>query len=108
LTLDLQRFDFDYNTFQRVKLNDRFEFPLELDVSAFLDPESFETPDCCEYELKSVIIHRGGPYGGHYHAFMNDELGEGNWHLTMPDEFLAEPEKIEKKVFNPKDHMTDE
>jgi hypothetical protein len=55
-----------------------------------------------------VIIHRGGAYGGHYHAFIQDELKEGNWHLEMPEQFLAEPVKIEKKTFNPKDHMTDE
>jgi len=70
LTIDLNRFDFDYNTFQRVKVNDRFEYPLELNLSGFLDPESVETPDSCEYELKSVIIHRGGAYAGHYHAFI--------------------------------------
>jgi ubiquitin C-terminal hydrolase len=70
LTLDLNRFDFDYNTLQRVKVNDRFEFPLELDVSPFLDPEAVEIPENCQYELKSVIIHRGGAYGGHYHAYV--------------------------------------
>jgi len=26
----------------------------------------------------------------------------------MPEQFLAEPVKIEKKIFNPKDHMTEE
>lgn len=93
---------------QRVKVNDKFEFPLELNLSGFLDPESFETSDTCEYELKSIIIHRGGAYGGHYHAFINDEIKEGNWHLEMPEQFLPEPVKIEKKTFNPKDHMTDE
>lgn len=81
LTIDLNRFDFDYNTFQRVKVNDRFEYPLELDLSAHLDPEAVVVPEDCVYELKSVIIHRGGAYGGHYHAYIQDEIGEGNWHL---------------------------
>lgn len=108
LTLDLNRFDFNYNTFQREKVNERFEFPLELDVSAFLDPEAFETNDNCQYELKSVIIHRGGAYGGHYHAYIQDELKEGLWHLEMPAEFQKEPTKLEKKAFNAKDHMTEE
>jgi len=108
LTVDLNRFDFDYNTFQRVKVNDRFEFPLELDVSAHLDPEAFETPENCQYELKSVIIHRGGAYGGHYHAYIQDELREGVWHLEMPESFQKDPTVVEKKTFNPKDHMTEE
>jgi ubiquitin carboxyl-terminal hydrolase 40 len=91
-----------------VKVNDRFEYPLELDLSAHLDPESVELPENCIYELKSVIIHRGGAYGGHYHAYIQDELGEGSWHLEMPAEFKKEPEVVNKKVFNPKDHMTEE
>ena len=66
----MNRFDFDYNTLQRIKVNDRFEYPLELDVSPFLDPEALENPENCIYELKSVIIHRGGAYGGHYHAYI--------------------------------------
>ena len=45
LTVNLLRFDFDYNTLQRKKVNDRFEFPLELNMSDHLDPESFEEPD---------------------------------------------------------------
>ena len=107
LTIDLNRFDFDYTTFQRVKVNDRFEYPLELDLSAHLDAEAVELPENCIYELKSVIIHRGGAYGGHYHAFIQDELGEGNWHLDMPAEFKKDPEVVHKKAFNPKEHMTE-
>ena len=68
--MDLLRFDFDYNTFQRVKVNDRFEYPLELDMSPYLEPDTSEKPEDTIYELKSIIIHRGGPYGGHYHAFI--------------------------------------
>ena len=94
LTIDLNRFDFDYETMQRVKVNDRFEYPLELDLSPHLDPEALELPENCIYELKSIIIHRGGAYGGHYHAFIQDELSEGNWHLEMPASFKADPEII--------------
>lgn len=76
--------EFDFQTMQRVKVNDRLEYPLELNLAPYLDPESLELPENCEYELKSVIIHRGGTYNGHYHAYMQDELGEGNWFLQMP------------------------
>lgn len=33
LTLQLKRFDFDYSTMHRIKLNDRMEFPTELDLN---------------------------------------------------------------------------
>jgi len=39
LTLQLKRFDFDYTTMHRIKLNDRMTFPEELDMSIFIDVE---------------------------------------------------------------------
>lgn len=53
-----------------MKLNDRFEYPLELNLADHLDPEASEDPENTVYELKSIIIHRGGAYGGHYHAYI--------------------------------------
>ena len=41
LTLSLNRIELDYTTWQRKKINDRFEFPLELDLSPFLDEETY-------------------------------------------------------------------
>lgn len=53
-----------------MKINDKFEYPLELNLSEYLDHEAFETAEDAVYELKSIIIHRGGAYGGHYHAYI--------------------------------------
>ncbi|XP_050432536.1 ubiquitin carboxyl-terminal hydrolase 47 [Adelges cooleyi] len=36
MTLHLMRFDFDYNTMYRIKLNDKVEFPLKLNVNGFI------------------------------------------------------------------------
>ncbi|KAL1130878.1 hypothetical protein AAG570_012119 [Ranatra chinensis] len=36
LTLHLKRFDFDYNTMHRIKLNDKVVFPEELDLNSFV------------------------------------------------------------------------
>ena len=33
-----------------------------------LSPEEFK------YELKSIVIHRGGAHGGHYYAYIKDDL----------------------------------
>jgi len=62
----------------------------------YLDPESIENPENTFYELKSIIIHRGGTYGGHYHAYIQDEMCEGDWYLQMPEEFKKDPTPIEK------------
>lgn len=36
MTLHLMRFDFDYNTMYRIKLNDKVEFPLKLNLNNFI------------------------------------------------------------------------
>jgi len=43
LTLQLKRFDFDYDTFRRIKLNDRVTFPNILDMNQFLDEDVKKT-----------------------------------------------------------------
>ncbi|XP_053247009.1 ubiquitin carboxyl-terminal hydrolase 47 isoform X1 [Podarcis raffonei] len=44
LTLQLKRFDFDYTTMHRIKLNDRMTFPEELDMGSFIDTEDEKSP----------------------------------------------------------------
>jgi len=39
LTLQLKRFDFDYSTMHRIKLNDRMWFPLILNLNSFIERE---------------------------------------------------------------------
>ncbi|XP_074132886.1 ubiquitin carboxyl-terminal hydrolase 47 isoform X6 [Sminthopsis crassicaudata] len=65
LTLQLKRFDFDYTTMHRIKLNDRMTFPEELDMSTFIDVED---ENSLVYELFSVMVHSGSAAGGHYYA----------------------------------------
>ena len=73
-----------------MKVNDRFGYPLELDMSKYLE-QSEEAQaqkadaDIINYELKAILIHIGGPYGGHYHAYIRDDLNEGVWNLQVPN-----------------------
>lgn len=45
------------------------------------------------YELKAIVIHRGGPYGGHYYAYIKDDLGQGKWDLEIPKVFNEKPQE---------------
>ncbi|XP_068203218.1 ubiquitin carboxyl-terminal hydrolase 47-like isoform X2 [Palaemon carinicauda] len=49
LTIHLMRFDFDYNTLHRIKLNDKVTFPSVLDLNSFTETEGLSgaviTPD---------------------------------------------------------------
>lgn len=80
LTVQLQRFAFDYNTFGRVKVNDAVTFPETLDVSRWCPPASdAKGPVPAEYELFSIMNHTGSAHGGHYFAYIKDLAG-GNWY----------------------------
>ncbi|CAI4224739.1 unnamed protein product [Auanema sp. JU1783] len=109
LTIQLKRFDFDYNTMHRIKLNDKMTFPDILDLNAYVyDPENpniqtqplvdpemvtvgehidpeyvndlLDTKGRFVYELFSVMVHQGSAAGGHYYAYIKN-MDQGKWYL---------------------------
>ncbi|KFO21548.1 Ubiquitin carboxyl-terminal hydrolase 40 [Fukomys damarensis] len=52
------------------------------------------------YDLFSVIIHKGGCYGGHYHVYIKDVDHLGNWQFQEPDKNLKALQN-EKDVDDP-------
>ncbi|XP_048580050.1 ubiquitin carboxyl-terminal hydrolase 40 isoform X3 [Nematostella vectensis] len=80
LTFSLLRFTYDIKTFDRIKDTRKFTFPMLLDMSPFCTHPSENDL----YELFSVVIHRGSCHGGHYHAYVRDDIGLGKW--TTPEE----------------------
>ncbi|XP_038643394.1 ubiquitin carboxyl-terminal hydrolase 40 isoform X1 [Scyliorhinus canicula] len=78
LTISLLRFNFDFAKCERYKETGCYSFPVRLDMWPFC--EQNDLPDSeYEYELFSVIIHKGGCYGGHYHAYIKDIDQLGTW-----------------------------
>ena len=72
----INRFDFNYETFQRIKLKEKFSFPLSLNMNKFMTDKG-EDKDFV-YELNGIIVHRGTPYSGHYFLVARDLLNEGD------------------------------
>ncbi|XP_052185773.1 ubiquitin C-terminal hydrolase 12-like [Diospyros lotus] len=79
LQLQLKRFEYDFMRDTMVKINDRYEFPLQLD----LDRENgkYLSPDADRrvrnlYTLHSVLVHSGGVHGGHYYAYIRPTLSD--------------------------------
>ena len=82
----LKRFEFNYQTMERTKVDDRCTFPLELNVEPWtreglarrekeaggvplFEPE--HRPEWYyEYELTGVLVHSGMATGGHYYSFI--------------------------------------
>uniref|UniRef100_A0A665TIG7 USP domain-containing protein n=1 Tax=Echeneis naucrates TaxID=173247 RepID=A0A665TIG7_ECHNA len=78
MTMSLLRFSFDYAKFERYKETGRYTFPLTINLRPFC--EQADGDDCeYTYDLFSVIIHKGGCYGGHYHVYIRDIDHLGQW-----------------------------
>ncbi|XP_071706732.1 ubiquitin C-terminal hydrolase 12-like [Rutidosis leptorrhynchoides] len=71
LQLQLKRFEYDFMRDTMVKINDRYEFPLQLDLDRhdgkYLSPQADRSVRNL-YTLHSVLVHSGGVHGGHYYG----------------------------------------
>ena len=81
LYLQLMRFQYDFASNTNVKINDYFEFPYELDLSAYVVEDS-EKDDCgpkyTKFFLQAVLVHSGDHHGGHYVVYINPR-GDNKW-----------------------------
>ena len=70
----LKRFEFNYQTMQKTKINDYYHFPLILDMNKYTEEYIKNKKDeDNKYKLKSIIIHSGNCDAGHYYAYILDE-----------------------------------
>lgn len=77
LHLQLKRFEYDMERDAMVKINDRHEFPLEIDLKAYL-AETADKEANWNYKLHGVLVHSGDLHGGHYYALLKPEK-DGKW-----------------------------
>ncbi|EGO20961.1 hypothetical protein SERLADRAFT_452101 [Serpula lacrymans var. lacrymans S7.9] len=77
LHLQLKRFEYDIQRDAMVKINDRHEFPFEIDLGEFLD-ENADKSKPWVYRLHGVLVHSGDLHGGHYFALIKPDR-ETRW-----------------------------
>ena len=96
----LKRFEFDYNTMLKYKLNKYFEFPFKLDMKEYLAENHNETNT--EYELAGITIHYGVADFGHYYDLIKGP--DGKWY-KFNDISVSEfkEEDIAKEAYGEKD-----
>ena len=88
----LKRFEFNFETLTKFKLNDYCEFPMKLDMRPYtreyleanernidrdedaapLDLPEYP-PEYYEYSLRGVILHQGTADSGHYYSLVKGE-----------------------------------
>uniref|UniRef100_A0A7S4V831 USP domain-containing protein n=1 Tax=Ditylum brightwellii TaxID=49249 RepID=A0A7S4V831_9STRA len=66
LQLHLKRFRYDWQTDVMSKINDKFEFPEELDLSEVCTDVEKEEEERTIYDLQSIVVHVGEFGSGKY------------------------------------------
>ncbi|KAJ2388540.1 ubiquitin-specific protease ubp15, partial [Coemansia sp. RSA 2611] len=69
LQLQLKRFEYDFQRDAMVKINDRHEFPPQIDLGEFLS-EDADRSQPWTYRLHGVLVHSGDLHGGHYFGLL--------------------------------------
>jgi len=83
LHLKLKRYKYDIQRDAMVKINDRHEFPFEIDLDEFLDTSADRSQPWI-YKLHGVFVHSGDLHGGQYFALIKPDREE-RW-LKFDDE----------------------
>ncbi|KAJ1969868.1 ubiquitin-specific protease ubp15 [Dispira parvispora] len=91
LHLQLKRFEYDMMRDTMVKINDRHEFPLEIDLEEFLSPDADHSQPSV-YKLHGVLVHSGDLSGGHYFALLRPEK-DGRWFKFDDDRVVPVTER---------------
>lgn len=107
LIFHLKRFDYDVMTGLRSKINDRFEFPRDIDMSPYhvdylKNPEDPTSPDL--FELVGILVHSGTAESGHYYSYIQERplasAGRKTWvEFNDSDVSRFDPSNIEDQCF---------
>ncbi|KAJ3072248.1 hypothetical protein HDU99_002237, partial [Rhizoclosmatium hyalinum] len=76
LFMQLKRFEYDMERDTMVKINDRYEYPDELNLDSFLETKPAVPQN---YWLYGVLVHSGDLSGGHYTAFLRPKKAGDRW-----------------------------
>jgi len=94
LHVQLKRFEYNIQQDAMVKVNDRHEFPFEIDLDEFLDASADRSQPWI-YNLHGILVHSGDLRGGHYWALIKPDR-EGRW-LKFDDDRVTPV--TDKEVF---------
>ena len=101
LIFHLKRFDYDLIHGTRTKINERFEFPLEIDMAPYnVDylKDVSEPPHPDVFKLVGVLVHQGTAESGHYYSYIQERPSQEH-HMSKWVEF----NDTEVSEFNPFD-----
>ncbi|CAH6719278.1 ubiquitin carboxyl-terminal hydrolase 15 [[Candida] jaroonii] len=87
LHLQLKRFEYDFQIDDLSKINDRYEFPDQIDLSPYLDEDL--SPEIrnenWNYKLHGVLVHQGSISNGHYYTMIKPNAKDNQWYRFEDD-----------------------
>jgi len=120
LTIHLKRFEFEPRSLSMVKINDRFEFPIRINLEPYMhageekkeedEEEGAKDGSKETYCLHSILVHSGDVHAGHYYAYIRPSSTSdgGNWY-KYDDEcvtVVSESEALEDSYGQPRPFPT--
>ena len=96
LQFHLKRFQYDWDLESMSKLNNRFTFPVELDLFDVCSQTTEVEHEGAMYDLQSVIVHAGEYSSGHYYAYVRPDIHDDTWYRF--DDHKVTPVSIEDVV----------
>ena len=72
--LHLERFEYNYDTQNKQKINDSCSFPMKINFSKWMKSPIVGEEDKYDYELVGVVVHSGSADGGHYYSIIKERL----------------------------------
>lgn len=116
LVVTLRRFDFDFDRMMRLKVNDFFEFPHELNMEPYTQEgllkkehpnkkaEVNYPEDYYKFNLRGIIVHAGTAEQGHYYSYIQERVGQKKWY-EFNDSSVRDfdPAEIPDECFGGKD-----
>ncbi|KAK9451359.1 uncharacterized protein V1518DRAFT_369045 [Limtongia smithiae] len=75
LIFHLKRFDYDFQSMERNKINDLFEFPAEIDMAPYklVNLNDKSNTDTDKFHLVGILVHNGTAESGHYYSYIRND-----------------------------------
>eukprot|EP00560_Eucampia_antarctica_P001872 CAMPEP_0197841648 /NCGR_PEP_ID=MMETSP1437-20131217/46301_1 /TAXON_ID=49252 ORGANISM="Eucampia antarctica, Strain CCMP1452" /NCGR_SAMPLE_ID=MMETSP1437 /ASSEMBLY_ACC=CAM_ASM_001096 /LENGTH=273 /DNA_ID=CAMNT_0043451439 /DNA_START=310 /DNA_END=1128 /DNA_ORIENTATION=- len=79
LQLHLMRFRYEWQTDTMSKINDKFSFPKELNLSSICTDVSKDEIQHTIFDLQSIVVHKGRYGSGHYYSYVRPDIQKNKW-----------------------------
>ncbi|MGL4948240.1 MAG: hypothetical protein ACRC42_02525, partial [Mycoplasma sp.] len=92
LIFQWKRFEYNPKMEQMDKINDRYEFDSKLCWNKYIENNT----ENLDYELLSIVVHKGNVYSGHYYAYIRPDIihNENEWYI-FNDEYVSKADWYE-------------